>query len=64
MVMYGSEKHLEEMENVLNETDNFHINHVRKIFFLLYSMCGKRHKVEKVVGLMCKRGYGIPLEAS
>ncbi|XWS46751.1 hypothetical protein CRYUN_Cryun14cG0094900 [Craigia yunnanensis] len=67
MVMYGSQKRLEEMENVLNEMDSFHINHTRKTFFILYkaySMCGKRHKVEKVVGLMCKRVYGIPLEAS
>ncbi|MBA0679585.1 hypothetical protein Goari_011346 [Gossypium aridum] len=65
MVMYGLQTRLEEMENVLNEMNNVRINHTKKTFLILYKaylMCGKRHKVETVVGLMCKRGYRIPLE--
>ncbi|XWS76470.1 hypothetical protein CRYUN_Cryun01aG0179000 [Craigia yunnanensis] len=67
MVMYGLQKRLEEMESVLNEMDNFKLDYTKKTFLILYkaySLCGNRHKVEKVVGLMCKRGYGIPLETS
>ncbi|XVF21855.1 hypothetical protein REPUB_Repub12eG0125400 [Reevesia pubescens] len=66
MVMYGSQKRLEEMEKVLNEMDNVKLDPTQKTFLILYkaySMCGNRHKVEKVVGLMCKRGYRVPLEA-
>ncbi|KAL4308356.1 hypothetical protein GQ457_01G053460 [Hibiscus cannabinus] len=65
MSMYGLQKRLEEMENVLNEMDNVHITHTKKTFLIMYKsyvMCGKRHKVETVVGLMCKRGYQFPME--
>ncbi|KAE8660633.1 gibberellin receptor GID1B-like [Hibiscus syriacus] len=65
MCMYGLQKRLEEMENVLNEMDNVRINYTKKTFLIMYKaylMCGKRHKVETVVGLMCKRGYRFPID--
>ncbi|KAE8672257.1 gibberellin receptor GID1B-like [Hibiscus syriacus] len=65
MCMYGLQKSLEEMENVLNEMDNVRIDYTKKTFLIMYKaylMCGKRHKVETVVGLMCKRGYRFPME--
>ncbi|GKV41060.1 hypothetical protein SLEP1_g48639 [Rubroshorea leprosula] len=67
MVLYGLEKRLEEMESVLNEMDNIQMNWTKKTFWILYksySTWGPRYKVEQVVGLMCKHGYEIPLEAS
>ncbi|GMI73783.1 hypothetical protein like AT2G30780 [Hibiscus trionum] len=65
MSMYGLQKRLEEMENVLSEMDNVHISYTKKTFLIMYKaylMCGKRHKVETVVGLMCKHGYQFPME--
>ncbi|KAK8635958.1 hypothetical protein V6N13_004669 [Hibiscus sabdariffa] len=66
MVMYGLQKRLEEMENVLNDMDNARIDYTKKTFVIMhkaYLMGGKRHKVETVAGLMCKRGYQFPMEA-
>ncbi|OMP06583.1 hypothetical protein COLO4_08057 [Corchorus olitorius] len=66
MVMYGSQNRLEEMENVLNEMNNMKVNYTKKTFCILYKaylMCGERHKTEQVLGLMCKNGYWISLDA-
>ncbi|KAL5860327.1 hypothetical protein ACOSQ3_001633 [Xanthoceras sorbifolium] len=66
MVMFASQKRLEEMESVLNEMVNHNMNRSKKTLFIMYnaySMYGQRRKVELTMGLMCKYGYEIPLEA-
>lgn len=65
MVMYASEQRLEEMENVLGEMACFNLDRSKKTFWILYhaySSCGERKKVAKVLGLMWKHGYEVPLE--
>ncbi|KAA8543183.1 hypothetical protein F0562_021322 [Nyssa sinensis] len=67
MVMYASQKRFAEMERVLDEMDNRNLIRTKKTFMILYkaySMCGQtqRHKLEQVSGMMCKHGYGIPLD--
>ncbi|XP_057965582.1 pentatricopeptide repeat-containing protein At2g30780 [Malania oleifera] len=66
MVMYAFEKRLGKMEGVLNELANVNLGCTKKTFAIMcmaYSMCGQRHKVKQVLGLMCKHGYEIPLHA-
>ncbi|KAL6214781.1 hypothetical protein ACLB2K_014213 [Fragaria x ananassa] len=65
MVMYASEQRLEEMENVLGEMACFNLDCCKRTFWILYhaySRCGERNKVAKVLGLMWKHGYEVPLE--
>ncbi|XP_059625791.1 pentatricopeptide repeat-containing protein At2g30780 [Cornus florida] len=67
MVMLASENRLAEMEGVIDEMDKFNLVCTKKTLVIMYNAylrCGQRCKVEKVLGLMCKRGYGIPLDAS
>ncbi|CAB4281465.1 unnamed protein product [Prunus armeniaca] len=65
MVMYASQKRLEEMESVLNEMENFNLGYTKRTFWILYkaySRCGQRYKVAKIIGLMWKHGYDVPLD--
>ncbi|KAJ0053434.1 hypothetical protein Pint_01098 [Pistacia integerrima] len=66
MVLYGTQNRLEEMENVLNEMENFNVNRTQKTLWILYhaySTCGQRQKVQQVIGLMWKFGCEVPLDA-
>lgn len=65
MVMYSSQRRLTEMERVIDEMDRVKLFLSEKTFWILfkaYSKWGQKNKVEKVRGMMCKRGYTIPLE--
>ncbi|KAH9617516.1 hypothetical protein KSS87_007752 [Heliosperma pusillum] len=66
MVMYSSERRLEEMENVLEEMEKFGINSRTKkslvILCIAYSTWGPKCKLEQLVALMLKLGYDIHWE--
>ncbi|XP_042518375.1 pentatricopeptide repeat-containing protein At2g30780-like [Macadamia integrifolia] len=67
MVMYGAHNRLEEMENVLDEMGSFNIDPSKKTFVIMYKAYlkyGQRHKLDRLLGIMCKHGFGIPLDAS
>lgn len=67
MVMYGTQKRLDEMESVLIEMENCNLSRTKKTFWILYKAylnCGQWYKVEQVAGLMCKHGYGNPFDTS
>lgn len=66
MIMYASEKRIAEMEGVLDEMDRVNMNLSKKTLWILYhaySNCGEKDKVEQVLGMLCKHGYKIPLDA-
>ncbi|KAL3827889.1 hypothetical protein ACJIZ3_016691 [Penstemon smallii] len=66
MVMYSSQMRLSEMERVLDEMGKINMPLSKKSFWILYKTYqrwGQRSKLEQVIGMMCKSGYGIPLDA-
>lgn len=66
MVMYSSQKRLKEMESVVHEMNNLSPVYSKKTFWIMYKAyltCGERYKVAQVLGLMCKHGYQVPLDA-
>ncbi|KAF8387952.1 hypothetical protein HHK36_026618 [Tetracentron sinense] len=66
MVMYGSQNRLDEMENVIDEMESSNLDPTKKTFLIMYkaySSYGKRYKVHRLLGIMCKHGYGIPLDS-
>lgn len=67
MVMYASERRLEEMESVLQQMENVKMRRVKRTFQILYKAYkryGEKYKFDQVMGLMLKYGYGIPLDSS
>lgn len=65
MVMYALQNRLEEMESVLNELENRNMAPSKKTLYILYSAYSKyghRQKVELVMGLLFKYGFGMPFE--
>lgn len=67
MVMYGSQNRLEEMESVLDEMEVLRFNPTKKTFLIMYRAylkSGEKSKVQRLLGIMCKHGFGIPVDAS
>lgn len=63
MLMYGSQKRFEEMENVLSEMESFNISRSKKTLCILhkvYATHGQEHKVNQVAGMMLKHGHDFP----
>ncbi|KAK4441718.1 Pentatricopeptide repeat-containing protein [Sesamum alatum] len=66
MVMYASQMRISEMERVLDEMDRVNMHLSKKTFWILYTAYqrwGQRSKLEQVIGMMCKHGYKVPLDA-
>ncbi|XP_068663216.1 pentatricopeptide repeat-containing protein At2g30780-like isoform X2 [Aristolochia californica] len=67
MVMYGCQDRFEEMEDVLGEMINSRFCPTKKTFLIMYKAYlkgGQDSKVKRLLGLMFKQGYGIPVDAS
>ncbi|KAL5701523.1 hypothetical protein ACHQM5_026849 [Ranunculus cassubicifolius] len=66
MVMYSSANRLEEMETVVKEMGKYNMDPTRKTFMIMYraySDWGESYRRQKLLGTMCKHGFGIPLDA-
>ncbi|CAH9112125.1 unnamed protein product [Cuscuta epithymum] len=66
MVMYSSNRRLVEMENVLDEMEKVNLDWTKRTLWILYHAYfrwGENRKLEQVVGLMCKQGFGMPLSS-
>lgn len=66
MVMYSSQRRLAEMEMVLDEMSRLNFDFSKKTFWILYkaySQWGQKSKLKQVLGMMCRHGYSIPLNA-
>ncbi|PWA96565.1 pentatricopeptide repeat protein [Artemisia annua] len=63
--MFASHNRIDEMEQVLVEMEKFKYGCSKRTFIILYKAYseqeeGYRHKLYRVLGLMCKHGYGVP----
>ncbi|KAJ1391625.1 Tetratricopeptide-like helical domain superfamily [Sesbania bispinosa] len=66
LVMYGSGKQFNEMNNVLEEMNGANLAENKKTLWIMYKAylsCGQRSMVLKILGQMFKHGYEVPLEA-
>jgi len=66
LVMYGSQKNLSEMQNVLEEMDSVNMHRTKKTLWIMYKAywsCGQRSMVLKILGQMFKHGHEVPIDA-
>ena len=66
LVMYGSQKNLSEMQNVLEEMDSVNMHRTKKTLWIMYKAywsCGQRSLVLKILGQMFKHGHEVPVDA-
>ncbi|KAI7748359.1 hypothetical protein M8C21_012997 [Ambrosia artemisiifolia] len=64
--MFASHKRIEEMEQVLVEMEKYNYGWSKRTFFILYKAYSEHEeqygpKLYRVLGLMCKHGYDIPM---
>lgn len=67
MWVFASQKRIEEMEQVLFEMERLNLGCTKRTFAILYKAYSEhedryRHKLYRVLGLMCKYGYGSIVE--
>ncbi|TKY62502.1 Pentatricopeptide repeat-containing protein [Spatholobus suberectus] len=66
LVMYGSQRPLNEMHNVLEEMENVKLHCTKKTLWIMYKAYmsrGQSSMVLKTLGQMFKHGYEVPLDA-
>jgi pentatricopeptide repeat protein len=64
MVMYGKLNRLEEMHRVLDEMECSKFDRTKKTFWIMhkaYVSCGRRTEANTILGMIWKRGFGLPL---
>ncbi|CAI8587363.1 unnamed protein product [Vicia faba] len=66
LVMYGSQKDLRKMQNVLEEMDDINMNRNKRTLLIMYKAywnSGQKSMVLKILGQMFKHGYTVPNDA-